>query len=471
MKTKYALPMVLAGSVVLSGCWLDDDDDPATTSVRVLHASSDAPAVNVRVNGDVVVPGADYKQAAVLTPGAGLADIAVDGLLPGGATATVISADGVSLRADTNYDVIAVGKVGDETIEPLILTDDGARDDANSARLRVVHLSPEAETVAAGPVDVYVTAFGDPLPAEATFSFSFKESVGPLELPASDDYQIRVTAAGSNGVVFDSGQIGLPVGSDLLVGAVDNTVFGSSPVSLLVLNGAEVSELLDIGTGAGIRAVHNSSAPTPNVDIYLNKEPDGSPAATDLAFGETVPGAPSTGEYVPLDAGDNRVAVTATGVTASTAIDATLNFANGDLNTVVAAGVLAEGLDALVFADNNRRIATEAKLRVIHGAIEAPTVDVFLIPTDAGGAENTLIGNSMPALDDFNYAESSGYLGVAEGNYVVFITSADGATVLYKSPSLNLEVGGVYTAIARLNEGPESVATVTLMDDFVPVIE
>ena len=44
MKTKYALPMVLAGSVVLSGCWLDDDDDPATTSVRVLHASSDAPA-------------------------------------------------------------------------------------------------------------------------------------------------------------------------------------------------------------------------------------------------------------------------------------------------------------------------------------------------------------------------------------------------------------------------------------------
>ena len=158
MKTKYALPMVLAGSVMLTGCWLDDDDDPATTSVRVLHASSDAPAVNVRVNGDVVVPGADYKQAAVLTPGAGLADIAVDGLLPGGETATVISADGVSLRADTNYDVIAVGKVGDETIEPLILTDDGARDDANSARLRVAHLSPEAQTAAGGPVDVYVTA-------------------------------------------------------------------------------------------------------------------------------------------------------------------------------------------------------------------------------------------------------------------------------------------------------------------------
>ena len=254
MNTKYALPMVLAGSVMLSGCWLDDDDDPATTSVRVLHASSDAPAVNVRVNGDVVVPGADYKQAAVLAPSAGLADIAVDGLLPGGETVTVISADGVSLRSDTKYDVIAVGKVGDDTIEPLILADDGARDDANSARLRVVHLSPEAQTAAAGPVDVYVTASGDPLPAEATFSFSFKESVGPLELPASDDYQIRVTPAGSDTVVYDSGQIGLPAGSDLLVGAVDNTGANgdASPISLVVVNGSDVAEIFDVDQQSGV---------------------------------------------------------------------------------------------------------------------------------------------------------------------------------------------------------------------------
>jgi len=37
MNTKYALPMVLAGSVMLSGCWLDDDDndsaDAATQTI------------------------------------------------------------------------------------------------------------------------------------------------------------------------------------------------------------------------------------------------------------------------------------------------------------------------------------------------------------------------------------------------------------------------------------------------------
>jgi uncharacterized surface protein with fasciclin (FAS1) repeats len=32
MKTKYALPMVLAGSVMLSGCWLDDDDNDSAAA-------------------------------------------------------------------------------------------------------------------------------------------------------------------------------------------------------------------------------------------------------------------------------------------------------------------------------------------------------------------------------------------------------------------------------------------------------
>ncbi len=469
MKTKFALTMALAGSVMLVGC-SDNDDDPVaqdpTSKVRVLHAVSDAPAVNVLVDGQAAISGADYKQAAVISPTVGSYSLTVEGILPGGSTTPVIGPADVTLEEGFNYDVIAVGNLA--TIEPLILADDGVLSDANNVRLRVVHLSPKAETAAGGPVDVYLTAFGVPLPDEATFSFSFKGDVGPLEVPAAEDYQIRVTPTGSDTVVYNSGEIALPAGADLLVGAVDNTVFGSSPVSLLVINGSDTSEILDVGTGTGIRAVHNSSSPTPNVDIYLNEDPDNSPAATNVAFGETVPATASTGAYVGLNAGENRVAITATGVTSSTAIDATLDLVNGDLKTILAAGVLADGLDTLVFDDDNRRIATEAKLRVIHGAIEAPTVDVFLVPTDAdGGAAATMIGNATPALDDFAYGESSGYLSVAEGNYVVFITSDDGATEYYKSDSLSLENKGVYTAIARLNENPDSVATVTLIDDFI----
>lgn len=464
MNIKFSIPLVVAGSLVLTGCF-DDDDDKRNSSVRVIHASSDAPTVNVRVNSNTVVSGADFKQAAVLTPRAGNASLAIDGVLPGGDTTTVIEAD-TSFRFDTSYDVIALGKVGDSTIEPLILSDDGSRDSASSVRLRVAHLSPDAQAAAAGPVDVYVTAAGDALPAEATFTFAFKESVGPLEVPAGD-YQIRVTPAGSDTVVYDSGSVALAAGADLLIGAVDNTVFGDSPVSLLVLDGADTAELLDVNTGVGIRAAHNSSAPTPDVDIYVNEDPDGSPAAGAVAFGETVPASATTGAYVELAIGANRVAITAAGDTSTAVIDETLELANGDLRTLVAAGVLADGLDLFAFTDDNRRVATEAKLRVLHGAVEAQSVDVFLVPTAAGGAGATLIGNSAPALDDFQYGQSSGYVSVAADDYVIFITTDDGATELYKSPSLSLAAGGVYTALARLNEDVASVATVTLLDDFV----
>ncbi|MBZ2167354.1 DUF4397 domain-containing protein [Marinobacter sp. F4216] len=463
MKSLLALPLVVVGSVVLTGCF-DDDDDPLKSNVRVIHASSDAPAVNVNFNGSTVVSGADYKQAAVLTPNAGRPSLSIDGILPGGDTVTVIEED-VPLLFNTKYDVIAVGKVGDQTIEPLILTDDGERESSDSVRLRVAHLSPDAEEAAGGPVDVYVTAAGAELPAEATFSFSFKESVGPLEVPAGE-YQVRVTPAGADTVVYDSGALPLPPGADLLVAAVDNTVFGESPISLLAINGGDVSEIVDASAGAGIRAVHNSAVAGP-VDLYVNATP-GSDAATveDIAYTDTVPGVASTGAYVALEAGENQVAVTGADGTVAV-IDATLELAAGSGTTVVAAGQTE--VQALVFEDDNRSVATAAKLRVIHGAEEAGTVDVYLLPTAEGGAEATEINNAEPALDDFAYGTSSGYVEVPEGDYVVFITSTDGSEFL-KTGSISLSAGGVYTAIARLADagaGETSVAGLTLLDDFV----
>lgn len=483
MNIKFSIPLVVAGSLVLTGCF-DDDDDKRNSSVRVIHASSDAPAVNVRVNSNTVVSGADFKQAAVLTPRAGNASLAIDGVLPGGDTTTVIEAD-TSFRFDTSYDVIALGKVGDSTIEPLILSDDGSRDSASSVRLRVAHLSPDAQAAASGPVDVYVTAAGDALPAEATFTFAFKESVGPLEVPAGD-YQIRVTPAGSDTVVYDSGSVALAAGADLLIGAVDNTVFGDSPVSLLVINGAETSELLSSEIGADLRAVHNASdigegTGTPvtyeavtAVDVYVNAVP-GLGGESTFSFGETLPDSAPTGAYVlggqGGDAGDYDIVVTDSGSTAA-AIEATLNLVAGDLKTVVAAGNASSGLEALVFDDDNRRIATAAKLRLIHGAVEAGTVDVYLVPTASGGAGATTIGNfaGSPTVAGFEYGTTTGYVQVADGNFVAFITeSGNPANVLYKSPDLDLNASGIYTIVARLALPTEAqVAGVTLMDDFIP---
>lgn len=476
MNTKFTLVLATAGSVLLSGCF--DGDSSKDTSVRIVHASSDAPAVNVRVNNTTVLSGADYKQAAELAPRAGSSTIAIDGILPGGTTTTVIETD-ASLRFDTHYDVIAIGKVGDSSIAPLVLADDGNRSSSTSVRLRVAHLSPDAQAAAAGPVDVFVTAAGDPLPADATFTLSFKESVGPLEVPAGD-YQIRVTPTGTDTVVYDSGTVPLPAGADLLIGAVDNTVFGASPVSLLVINGSDTSELLSAEIGVDLRAVHSAAdigagpgdAETA-VDVYVNATP-GAGGEQTFSFGDTLPDSPATGLYVIGDqggaAGDYDIVVTAAGSTTA-AIEASLDLSAGDLRTVVAAGNASSGLEAFVFDDDNRRIATASKLRLIHGAVEAGTVEVYLVPTASGGAGATSIGNlaGSPTVPSFEYGSTTGYLQVEGGDYVAFITeSGNPANVLYKSPSLELEASGVYSIVARLALPADSqIAGVTLMDDFV----
>jgi hypothetical protein len=446
----------------------------------VVHAVSDAPSVNVSFNGQALVAGADFKQAATLRPNRGNYSVDVDALLPTGDELTVISVPNTRFDAGTRYDIIATGSVTGDDIEPVVLADDGQRDDPNSARLRVAHLSPAADS-AAPAVSVFVTANGVDLPAEPAFSFAFRGSVGPLELDAGT-YQIRVTAEGSTDVVYDSGPVELPAGSDLLIAAIDNTVYGESPVSLLVINGSDTSEILSAGTGADIRAVHNVSNlgagnETPEataVDVYVNAEPGTSDPAT-FSFGDTLPVDAFTGAYVIGGPGGEPgvydIVVTASGST-EPAIEAALELVAGDLKTIVAVET-AEGLGALAFADDNRRIATAAKLRLIHGAFAevAQTVDVYLVPTAEGGAAETVIGNlaGSPTIPGFEFGSTTGYLQVPAGSYVAFITEGDNpANVLFKSPDLGLEVNKVYTAVARLAlSSEEQIAGVTLLDDFI----
>lgn len=475
MKTRLGLPMVLAGSVMLAGCF--DDDNPLKSSVRVIHASANAPAVDVVVNGSRVISGADYKQAAVLAPNAGQTDLAVDALLPGGETLRVIDEKDVSLRYDTKYDVIAVGLVGDEgqPLEPLVLTDDGVREDADSVRLRVAHLSPAAQKAVDGPVQVYLSVPGAKLDDDGVLSFSFeyKAVQDPIEVPAGN-YQVRVAIPGATPtVVYDSGAVPLAAGSDLLVGAVDNTSpettegGDNSPISLIaVTNGGDVIELYDTNQEAGVRVVHNS-ADTDPVQVLVND----SVAIESLAFPDTVPAVPVLNSYVdvPADTLNLKVALASSGMPVDEAvIDADVVFGKASAKTVVAVNTTAN-IEALVLDDSVRSIATQASLRVVHGAVEAGTVDVYLVPTAAGGAEATVLNGEVndPTLNDFEFKTNTGYLPVTAGDYVVFITDQDGNELL-KTGSVSLSAGGVYTAIARLAPADDSnVAGLTVLDDFV----
>ncbi|MDH3440535.1 MAG: DUF4397 domain-containing protein, partial [Gammaproteobacteria bacterium] len=169
--------------------------DPApavdTFKVQVLHASPDAPAVNVSLTGPTSLSGGDlsgldYKAGTrAIEIEAGSYDVQVDGITPDGPL-TVIGPANIPFAADTLYTVVAVGDVA--TIAPVILEQPSSAPDAGNARLRVLHAAPLAPQV-----DVYATTPGADLAASAPVgSFSFTEDLGPVQVPAGD-YQIRVT--------------------------------------------------------------------------------------------------------------------------------------------------------------------------------------------------------------------------------------------------------------------------------------
>lgn len=446
--------MVLGG--VLAGCGGDDDDElislspapsPDTTAeVRVVHASADAPDVNAGLDGGGQVSGLVFADATdYLQVPAGSYDVNVDGILPGGSTQTVIDASGMSavtLDADKETSIYAIGKVGDASIAPLVVTAPDADPAAGQLRAQVVHAASGAPRV-----DIYVTPpatdITDPSVLPLT-TLSFGEFAAPVTVPA-DNYRIRITPENTPGSpVFDSGPLGLS--GDLQVAAIDNVgPTPGNPVRLLVMpKGDDAFVLLDQNAQAAIRAAH-LSADTGNVDVVVNGN-YGSPLIPNLAFPDV-----SAFETVAQASYDVDVAASGSGVSA-VGVDG-LSLTGGERYTAYAVGMSmgSPALELFTSTDDLRSVATEAKLRVVHAASQVPTtdgvVDVYLEPD---GADCTGLGSSSPVLSSFAYKEVTQFLSVAAGNYEVCVTPAGMASTVAIGPAgLGLAAEDVITVIAR----------------------
>lgn len=250
-------------------------------------------------------------------------------------------------------------------------------------------------------------------------------------------------------VVFDSGTIALPDGADLLIAAVTNTGPGDSPITLLVADGTDSFSLLDINTTASARVVH-ASPDAGNVDVLV----DDAIAVPNLAF-------PEFTDYLSLAPAEYNVKVTPAGNPGAVAIEADLDLAAGVDYSVIAVGELGpDTLDALVLVDDNRRIATEAKVRIVHGSPNAGPVDIYV--TGVGDA----IEDAEPAIEGFDFLEQTGYLSLPAGDYDVTVTAAGSTTPAIGPATLSLSTGGIYTAIARDPLPGEMDLGLILLDDF-----
>jgi hypothetical protein len=421
--------LLVSAAFVLAAC--DSDNPPSaqqrgsTFELQVLHASPDAPAVNVLVDGAAALTDVDYKVGSgYISLEAGVYSIQVDGILPGG-DATVIGPVDIPFARNTRYSIVAVNDVAN--IEPVIIEQATTPPAAGTARLFVLHGSAAAPTV-----DVFVTAPGADLAASAPVgSFSFKETIGPAEV-AAGDYQIRVTAAGDPGaVVFDSGTLTLNSGDDFVVVAVPNTSGGSAPISLVALTSTGSLQILDIETPTALRVGH-LSPDTGLVDVLA----DGSELLGDVPFTAV------TG-FIPLPPATYNVAVTPAnmpGVFAIGPVDLTLDA--GTWYSVLAVDFFAN-IEPLIATDDPRPVATNAKVRIIHASPTAQDVDIYVT---AVGAD---INSESPALSAVPFKANTGYIALPAGDYDVTVTPTGTKMAAIGPATISIANGDVFTAIAR----------------------
>src|ERR1019366_5114708 len=214
--------------------------------LEVMHASPDAPPVNVLFDGNLAYSNLDYRQGTGQIPlDATVSDtIAIQAQTPGAPT-TVIGPLSESFTANTVYTIVAEGPVA--SIGPVVFSHPQTPIAPSMTRVQVLHAAPAAPSVS-----VYVTTPGANLASSAPLgTFSFKGSLGPTDLP-SGQYEIRVTPAGAaSPVLFDSGTIALVVGADLLLAAVQNTGPGTAPIEIASVDqNGNNSTLLHVWTPA-----------------------------------------------------------------------------------------------------------------------------------------------------------------------------------------------------------------------------
>jgi hypothetical protein len=195
--------------------------------VRVIHASADAPAVDVLVNGNLAFQGLKFKNFTEYTPvprGSYTFSINLSGT-----STTVLTHGPVNLQGGSAYSFYALGRVGDNSLLIMGTGDDVSAPPAGMTKIRVVHGASTAPAV-----DLFATAPYAPLPATPALTAVPFPLAGPYLMVPAGAYQARATPTGTRTIAIDSGRLPLLGGTVRTVVALDPAAAGGG-FELLVL--------------------------------------------------------------------------------------------------------------------------------------------------------------------------------------------------------------------------------------------
>lgn len=182
-----ALGGIAVAGVAATSVQETPQDGNQTAEVRLVHASPDAPGVDVYVDGDPAVENLTFGNATdyvELDPGMHNVTITA-----AGDPSNVVFQQDIPVKPG-QYTIAAAGEISedaDREFQPVLLVDDAAPADNESA-VRLAHLSPDAPTV-----DVTVAETGDVLFDNVSYANATAYQTVP-----EGDYTLEVRAATPN---------------------------------------------------------------------------------------------------------------------------------------------------------------------------------------------------------------------------------------------------------------------------------
>jgi FlaG/FlaF family flagellin (archaellin) len=397
--------LTIAASIAgLAACGADDDGD---AYVRILHASPDAQAVDVYVNGELQLSDVAFQDGTgylKLSDGNANIELRLVG------TDTVAASYAASLNSNAYYAAIAVNQASELDITVLDETDVVTDGDID---LRVLHAAPAASST---DVDVFVSEPDAELGATPQVNALSYLSNQLIEGVEDGSYQIRVTADGSSDVIYDSGSI--RVRDDAIVVAV-NSEQGRSPVSLLVWSGPAATTVLD--NTSELRIVH--AVDTIDVDVYTS----GELYREDLSYTDV-------SEYIVFPAGELPITITAADAAledAPSGLSTSLDLTKGESYTLVASGS-SDDLDnaTFIFLTDQREPEDEsaAYLRYVHASTDNTVANSDLFIYSGGSYVEPDDDTENPDFKrtGFSRGDESGYVErAAATTYEVDVTATN----------------------------------------------
>ena len=437
MQTRYSISALILALVTLLGA---SSAEAQTARLQAIHNAADPAAAVVDVYVEEVSTDEPFIDDFAFRAATPFVDVPAGveltvTIAPGNSTS---AADGLASFAYTldeggTYQLIANGVLdpgafaanpdGESTAFTLFV-DDAAQEtatDENEVQFNVVHGATDAPTVDVIARDV----------ATLVDDAAYGDLTGYLGVPAGS-YLLDVTPGNDNETIVATFEADLSgaAGAALTVLASgfltpsanqDGEAFG-----LLAVFPDGTTALLPQLTDARAQVIHNAADPAAAVvDVYIEEVSTEEPAIEDFAFRAATP-------YLDLPA-NTTLTISVAPSNSESADDALASFPvmllPGATYSVVANGVLDPGAFAanpdgestaftLFVDDAAQETATdenEVQFNVVHGATDAPTVDV--IARDVA----TLV-------DDAAYGDLTGYLGVPAGAYTIDVTTADGST-------------------------------------------